>query len=157
MSYLHNRVPTVALPSGVTAYKMMNRHKPNLSHLHVWGCQCFVVIPPELCTKGGPHRFEAVFVGYEEDWIGWRVRNLQGKYHFSWDIIFHESVPGHLAPIRKIDDSGTFTSSDPPSKSTCPSRKLNPTSKGHAFAEAIQVRDERLAKCQLVTPVHRQQ
>ena len=99
MNYLRNRVPTVALPSGVTAYEEMNRCMPNLSHLRVWGCQCFVAIPPELCTKGGPCRFEAVFVGYEEDRIGWHVRDLQGKYHFSQDIIFNESVPGHLAPI----------------------------------------------------------
>ena len=157
MNYLCNQVPTVALPSGVTAYEMMNCCKPNLSHLCVWGCQCFVVIPPELHTKGGPHRFEAVFVGYEEDRIGWRVCGLQGKYHFSWDIIFNESVPGHLAPIRKIDDPGTFTSSDPPSESTRPSCKLNATSKGHVFAEAIHVCNEHLAKHQLVTPVHRQQ
>ena len=157
MNYLCNQVPTVALQSGVTAYEMMNRRKPNLSHLRVWGCQCFVVIPPELRTKGGPRRFEAVFVGYEEDQIGWHVRDLQGKYHFLQDIIFNESVPGHLAPIRKIDDPGTFTSSNPPSKSTRPSHKLNPTSKGHVFAEVIHVRDERLAKRQLVTPVHHQQ
>ena len=150
-------MPTVALPSGVTAYEKMNRRKPNLSHLCVWGCQCFVAIPPELCTKGGPHCFEAIFVGYEEDQIGWRVHDLQGKYHFSRDIIFNESVPGHLAPIRKIDDSRMLASSDPPSESTRPSCKLNPTSKGHAFAEAIRVHDEHLAQRQLVKPVHRQQ
>ena len=50
-----------------------------------------------------------------------------------------------------------LASSDPPSESTRPSCKLNPTSKGHAFAEAIRVRDERLAQRQLVKPVHRQQ
>ena len=70
---------------------------------------------------------------------------------------FNESVPGHLAPIQKIDDSHTLASSDPPNESTRPSCKLNPTSNGHAFAEAIHVCDERLAKHQLVKPVHHQQ
>ena len=154
MNYLCNRAPTVALPSGVTAFEMMNQHKPDLSHLRIWGCQCFVTIPPELCSKGGLHRFEAIFVGYEEDRIGWHVQDLQGKYHFSQDIIFNESIPGHLAPIRKID---TPNSSDPPVASICPTCNLNPTSKGQAFAEAIRVRDEHLALCQLPRPVHRQQ
>ena len=65
MNYLRNCAPTVALPSGVTAFEMMNSRKPDLSNLRVWGCQCFVTIPPELCSKGGPRRFEAIFVGYE--------------------------------------------------------------------------------------------
>jgi hypothetical protein len=156
MNYLRNRAPTVALPSGVTAFEMMNHRKPNLSNLRVWGCQCFVTIPPELCSKGGPRRLEAIFVGYEEDRIGWRVRDLQGKYHFSRDVIFNESVPGHLAPIRKIDKP-TSSSSDSPAVATRPARPLNPTSKGQAFLEAIRIRDERLALRRLPKPVHRQQ
>jgi hypothetical protein len=156
MNYLHNRAPTVALPSGVTAFEMMNHRKPNLSNLRVWGCQCFVTIPPELRSKGGPRRLEAIFVGYEEDRIGWRVRDLQGKYHFSRDVIFNESVPGHLAPIRKIDKP-TSSSSDSPAVATRPARPLNPTSKGQAFLEAIRIRDERLALRRLPKPVHCQQ
>ena len=98
--YLRNRVPTSTLPHGITPYEVMNRTKPDLSHLRVWGCQCFPTIPPELRTKGGPQRYEAIFVGYEENRIGWRVRDLKGKYHFSRDVIFNESVPGHLSPRR---------------------------------------------------------
>ena len=115
-----------------------------------------MTIPPELCSKGGPHHFEAIFVGYEEDRISWHVQDLQGKYHFSRDVIFNESVPGHLAPICKIDGS-TSSSSDPPVVSTCPMHNINPTSKGQAFAEAIHVHDKHLASRQLPKPVHRQQ
>ena len=98
--YLRNRVPTSTLPYGTTPHEAMNHVKPDLSHLRVWGCQCFPIIPPELRTKGGPRRYEAIFVGYEEDRIGWRVRDLKGKYHFSRDVVFNESVPGHLSPRR---------------------------------------------------------
>ena len=156
MNYLRNHAPTVALPSRITAFEVMNRRKPDLSNLHVWGCQCFVTIPPELCSKGGPRRFEAIFVGYEEDMIGWRVQDLQGKYHFSQDVIFNESIPGHLSPIRKIDDS-TSISSDPPTVPAHPTCNLNPTSKGQAFADAIHIHDECLASRQLPKPVHCQQ
>ena len=97
--YLRNRLPTSVLPSGTTPFEAYHGHKPDLSHLRVWGCQCFVLIPPELWTKGGPCRYEAIFVGYDDDRIGWYVRDLKGTYHFSHDIIFNESVPGHLSPV----------------------------------------------------------
>jgi hypothetical protein len=50
-----------------------------------------VHVPAELHTKGGPCHFEAVFVGYKENHIGWHVRDLAGKYHFSYDVISNES------------------------------------------------------------------
>lgn len=37
-------------------------------------------------------------MGYEENRIGWWVCDLHGKYFFSRDVIFNESVPGHLSP-----------------------------------------------------------
>ena len=80
--YLRNRLPTSTLPADSTPYEIMYGTKPDLSHLRVWGCQCFPSIPPELRTKGGPRRYEAIFVGYEDNRIGWRVHNLAGKYHF---------------------------------------------------------------------------
>ena len=98
--YLRNRVPTSTLPYGTTPHEVMNRAKPDLSHLRVWGCQCFPAIPPELRTKGGPCRYEAIFVGYEENRVGRRVRDLKGKYHFTRDVVFNESVLGHLSPRR---------------------------------------------------------
>ena len=63
---------------------------------HPWGCQCFVVIPPELCLKGGPHRFEANFVGYVENRLSWCVRD-PNKYHFSHDVLLNDLVPGLLS------------------------------------------------------------
>ena len=96
--YLRNRLPTSTLPNDTTPYEVMHGTKPDLDHLRVWGCQCFPAIPPELRTKAGPRRYEAIFVGYEENRVGWRVRDLAGKYHFSQDIVFNETVPGHLSP-----------------------------------------------------------
>ena len=100
--YLCNRLPTSMLPEEMTPYEIMHHSKPDMSHIRVWGCQCFPLIPPELRTKASPRRYEAIFVGYEENRIGWRVQDLHGKYLFSRDIIFNESVPGHLSPHRGI-------------------------------------------------------
>ena len=52
-------------------------------------------------------------MGYKENWIGWRVHNLQGKYFFSCDVVFNESVPGHLSPHCGIPID--FASLPPPS------------------------------------------
>jgi hypothetical protein len=163
----------------------MERTKPNLSHLRVWGCQCFVAIPPELRAKGGPRCFEAIFVGYEENQLGWRVRDLQGKYHFSRDVIFNELVPGHSSshhkstptsvpfpssssppslppPLPPISSSSSTSSSSsspsspPPPPTPRPPRQVIRTVKGQAFTDTIQLRDDRLAARRTKSP-HPQQ
>jgi hypothetical protein len=180
-NYIRNRVPTSTLPANVTPYEEMEHVKPNLAHLRVWGCQCFVAIPSELRAKGGPRRFEAIFVGYEEHRIGWRVRDLDGKYHFSRDVIFNELVPGRTSSHHKSTSTSTRPSistitpsssspSIPSSSSSSPSsplpssppppprpaRQVTHTVKGQNYAETIRIQDERLAARRLKNP-HPQQ
>ena len=70
--YLINRLPTSTLPSNITPFEVITAgEKPNLSHLRVWGCDCFVAVPDEIRGKAGPKRFRAIFVGYEEHRLGW--------------------------------------------------------------------------------------
>ena len=75
--YLINRLPTSTLPENVTPFEVItNGRKPDLSHLRVWGCECFIAVPGEVRAKAGPKRFRAIFVGYEEHRVGWHVRDL---------------------------------------------------------------------------------
>ena len=141
--YLRNRLPSSVLPADITPYESFHHSKPDLSHLRVWGCQCFVTIAPELRTKGGPRRYEAIFVGYEENRLGWRVRDLKGTYHFSRDVIFNESVPGRLSGRLSADTSTTVpitspSTLSPPGRAT---RTRTRTPAGQAFTDAIQARD----------------
>ncbi|RDB27573.1 Retrovirus-related Pol polyprotein from transposon TNT 1-94 [Hypsizygus marmoreus] len=146
--YLRNRLPTSTLPTTTTPFEVMTKSKPDLSHLRVWGCQCFVLIPPETRIKGGPKRFEAIFVGYEEDRVGWRVRDLNGKYFFSRDIVFNENVRGRLShSSTPLSHPLTSSSSSPPSPpSPRPQRVVIPTALGRDWADTIRLRDEHLAK-----------
>ena len=80
--YLVNCLPTSTLPADITPFEIINGRKPDLSHLCVWGCDCYVAVPDELRAKSGFKRFKAIFVGYEEHRIGWHVRDLHGKYSF---------------------------------------------------------------------------
>jgi hypothetical protein len=66
------------------------------------GAKSFVAIPRELQEKAGFKRFKAIFVGYEEHRMGWHVRDLKGKYHFSHDVIFNEDLSGCLGVPRSI-------------------------------------------------------
>ena len=77
------------------------------------------MIPLELRVKGGPQRYEAIFVGYEDNRIGWCVCDLAGKYHFSRDIVFNENTPGHLSPTHGALTNHTLL--PPPSLITTPS------------------------------------
>jgi Reverse transcriptase (RNA-dependent DNA polymerase)/GAG-pre-integrase domain len=112
--YLVNRLPTSTLPDNLTPFELITKgRKPDLSHLRVWGCECFVAVPPELRPKAGFKRFRAIFVGYEDHRVGWRVRDLHGKYSFSDDIIFNENTSGRLGLPRSLSPSPD-PSSDPP-------------------------------------------
>ena len=52
--YLVNHLPTSTLPQNLTPYELLtNGRKPDLSHLQVWGCDCYVAVPNELRSKAG--------------------------------------------------------------------------------------------------------
>jgi len=42
---LRNHLPTSTLPSPTTPFEVIEGVKPDLSHLQIWGCQCFAIIP----------------------------------------------------------------------------------------------------------------
>ena len=52
--YLQNRLSTLTLPPLTMPFEVMEGAKPDLSHLHAWGCQCFIIIPPKKRMKDGP-------------------------------------------------------------------------------------------------------
>ncbi|KIJ15726.1 hypothetical protein PAXINDRAFT_48617, partial [Paxillus involutus ATCC 200175] len=72
-----------------TPFEVLYGHKPDLSHLRIFGSQCFAWIPPEQQIKNGPHSREAIFMGYPDGVKGWRLRDAQlGSFFNSQDVIF---------------------------------------------------------------------
>ena len=143
--YLVNRLPTSTLPADLTPFEIINGRKPDLSHLRVWGCDCYVAVPDELRAKSGFKRFKAIFVGYEEHRIGWRVRDLHGKYSFSNDIIFNEHHSGRLGVSRPL--SSPTPTSVPALDSSRPVRDVPRvrTTMGKAFDEVLRLKEFRRA------------
>ena len=107
--YLMNLTPTSTLPENMTPSEAFTGNKPDLSHLRVWGCRCFVQIPCELRSKGRVHSYEAIFVGYEPGVKGYRIRDKHGKYHVSRDIIFDENHV-NVVPLTVEGDSAVLPS-----------------------------------------------
>lgn len=55
--YLVNRLPTSTLPLNITPFEsIMDGQKLDLSHLRVWGGDCYVAVPDEVRGKAGPKR-----------------------------------------------------------------------------------------------------
>ncbi|KAL0734178.1 hypothetical protein Bca4012_010388 [Brassica carinata] len=48
--YLINRTPTLVL-HGKSPFEVLNKYKPVLTHLKVFGCLCYVMVPGELRNK----------------------------------------------------------------------------------------------------------
>jgi hypothetical protein len=143
--YLVNRLPTSTLPDDVTPFEVLtNGRKPDLSHLRIWGCDCYVAVPDELRAKAGSKRFRAIFVGYEDHRTGWRVRDLHGKYSFSNDVIFNESLSGRLGVSRPLPLSSISpVSSDLPRSSRTQSRVR--TTLGQAYDDVFRLKEFRQA------------
>lgn len=51
VQYLCNCLPSSTFPALNTSYKIVKGTKPDLSHLHVWDCQCFVLHLLEMQKK----------------------------------------------------------------------------------------------------------
>jgi hypothetical protein len=150
--YLRNRIPTKTLPGHITPHEQMMKEKPDLSMLRIFGCQCFVHQPEEIRGKGAARRFEAVFVGYVENRLGWLVCDLNGKLFFSRDVIFNESVPGHLSPPRNRPAIAPTNTPSPPTTDRVLRSHPKPLS---LIAEIIMDRDERLSTQSMM--IHPQQ
>ena len=94
-------------------------------------------IPPELRTKAGPRRFEAIFVGYEERRVGWTVRDLKGCVHFLRDVIFNEDLSGRLSVPRSLSPQLLTTSA---SSSIRPTRTRIQTIAGRDYSKALKLK-----------------
>ena len=143
--YLVNRLPTTTLPSNITPFEsIMGGQKPDLSHLRVWGCDCYVAVPDEVRAKAGPKRYRAIFVGYEEHRLGWRVRDLTGKYSFSNDVVFNENLPARLGVPRSLPlltSDTTISSPRPPHE-----RSRIRTTAGQAYDNVMELKRLREAE-----------
>ena len=76
--HIWNRCPTAALHNA-TPYELWNGHKPDVSHLRVWGCTAYVHVQKDKCPALHPHYKKCVFIGYPDGYKGWKFYNPTTK------------------------------------------------------------------------------
>jgi hypothetical protein len=64
--YVRNMIPTAANPK---------TKKPEVSNLHIWGCNAYVHVQKDKWTGIHSHIQQCIFLGYPSDYVGWKFYN----------------------------------------------------------------------------------
>ena len=129
--YLINRIPTRVLEDQ-SPFEVLNKVKPSLSHLRVFGSLCYVLIPGDMRNKLEPKSTKAMFVGYSTTQRGYKcfdpqtrrllvsrdVKFIETKGYYeerSWEDLEDLAQPSDkAASLRMIlDGLGINTTQDP--------------------------------------------
>ena len=76
--HILNCCPTSALP-GSTPFQAFHGQKPDLSHLHLWGCLAYVHVQKDKRGALGSHMEKCIFIGYPTGYKGWKFYNPATK------------------------------------------------------------------------------
>ena len=102
--YIINRTPTAAVHN-VTPEERYSGKKPDISHLKVFGCICYVHVPDELRTKLDAKAEKCIFLGYSLEHKGYRCYNpMTRKLRISCDVVFDELASWYALPPIVVDD-----------------------------------------------------
>ncbi|KAF1314476.1 Copia protein, partial [Globisporangium splendens] len=92
--YIKNRLPSPKSDTK-TPFEMVNKSKPSVKHMRVFGCLAYVLTPKEKRLKWDPKSRPGLFMGYEEPSKAYRVYDIEGnKVVVSRDVNFDEAVIG---------------------------------------------------------------
>uniref|UniRef100_A0A8R7NZ61 Integrase catalytic domain-containing protein n=1 Tax=Triticum urartu TaxID=4572 RepID=A0A8R7NZ61_TRIUA len=90
--YVSNRV-FLQSSLKVTSYELRFGRKPNISHLRVFGCKCFI-LKKGLLDKFESRTSDGIFLGYPAHMKGYRVLNLESNLVVeTCDVTFDEASP----------------------------------------------------------------
>eukprot|EP00268_Persea_americana_P055142 TRINITY_DN6387_c0_g1_i1.p1 TRINITY_DN6387_c0_g1~~TRINITY_DN6387_c0_g1_i1.p1 ORF type:complete len:240 (-),score=23.48 TRINITY_DN6387_c0_g1_i1:1835-2554(-) len=100
--YVTNRTPSSVL-SGMSPYEKLFQIKPDLSHLKVFGCTCFVLLPEHERTKLAPRSSICVFLGYGIEQKGFRCYDPKAnRLRISCNASFLEHVPYYTLLLQPL-------------------------------------------------------
>ncbi|KAL0746111.1 hypothetical protein Bca101_101377 [Brassica carinata] len=88
--YLINRIPTRVLQDQ-SPFEVLNKIKPSLKHLRVFGCVSYVMVPGEMRNKLEPKSIRTMFIGYSSSQKGYKcIDPKTRRVHVSREVKFME-------------------------------------------------------------------
>ena len=92
--HIKNRVPHSNLPPNKTPFEFWHGHKPNLSHLRLFGSRCTSRILTSNLSKFHPRGESAIFLGYAQNAKGYIIwvkdpNGHSGSVKIRRDVTFH--------------------------------------------------------------------
>lgn len=75
----------------ITLYEAFYGRRPNISHLRVFGCPAYVMVPREHRRKLDERSERGIFLGYAENAMAYRV-SVGGALKISRDVFFDETA-----------------------------------------------------------------
>ena len=91
-AYLRNRTTTSANEEQLTPFEKWYGHKPNISHLRVFGCAAYSHVPSTERRKLDKKAQRMCFIGYSKNPKGYRLINLStDKVVTRRDVVFNET------------------------------------------------------------------
>nr|AAX96236.1 retrotransposon protein, putative, Ty1-copia sub-class [Oryza sativa Japonica Group]ABA92692.1 retrotransposon protein, putative, Ty1-copia subclass [Oryza sativa Japonica Group] len=136
---------------GKTSYELRFGHQPNVSHLRVFGCKCFVL------KSGNLDKFEArstdgLFLGYLAHTHGYRVLILgTNKIVETCEVSFDEASPGSGEDGRIIEDESDYDDDDEVGSAGKTGRQAGQTAGTPPVRPAPEERSDRLGSSGLGT------
>ncbi len=76
--YVQNQFPIKVVLQN-NPYELWHGAKPNVRHLHIFGCDIHIHMPEELRQKLNSNSQENIFIGYNHGMKGYKFYDLQNK------------------------------------------------------------------------------
>ncbi|KAI3510580.1 hypothetical protein L1887_17688 [Cichorium endivia] len=75
----------------IRPYEVLDRRKPNVKFLHIFGCRCFILNLKDHLTKFNEKSEEGIFLGYSQDSKAYKVMNKRTrKIEETFNLMFDD-------------------------------------------------------------------
>ena len=102
-TYVYNRIPNAPF-KGKNPYEIWYSLKPDLSHLRVFGCVAYALVPEAMRRKFDDRTVKMRFLGYQKGHRGYKLMEQGGtRVFYRTEITFNEYI-FRLSPERAGND-----------------------------------------------------
>ncbi|CAL1391452.1 unnamed protein product [Linum trigynum] len=89
--YITNKLPQARF-GFISPFEKIWKMKPTVSHLRVFGCVCYVLVPEQERSKFDKKAKRCIFLGYDSERKGWRCYDpTTNKAMVSRNVVFDEA------------------------------------------------------------------